>query len=276
LLTDPNRLRQCLINLINNAIKFTEEGHVYVNVSMEDEGNQPYICFAVEDTGIGIPGDKQDKIFEEFAQADGSDTRKFGGTGLGLSITKNLVELIGGSLRLTSEVGKGSVFSLVMPLGMDVEQSALDMNDLADTSDTPAKTEQINFSGGVLVAEDNPSNQVLLKHLLEKKGLEVTIVGDGKIAVDECRARSFDLIFMDMQMPNMNGYEATRALRKQGVETPIIACTANAMKGDDKKCIDAGCDGYIAKPIGLKELQKILTDYLPVGNETLREQVNSV
>ncbi|MCK5616674.1 response regulator, partial [Candidatus Pacearchaeota archaeon] len=217
LLTDPNRLQQCLINLINNAMKFTEEGHVYVKVSLLEENSQPNLCFAVEDTGIGIPDDKQDVIFCEFTQADGSTTRKFGGTGLGLSITKNLAELMGGSLRLTSEVGKGSVFSLVIPVGMDVaQQPALEMNDSANISDLSANTEQVRFSGCVLVAEDSPTNQILMKKLLEKKGIEVSIAEDGKIAVDECQGRSFDLIFMDMHMPGLNGIEATKKLREEG------------------------------------------------------------
>ncbi len=273
--TDSSRLQQCLINLINNAIKFTEEGHVYLNVSLEDRNDQPHIHFSVEDTGIGIPLDRQDIIFESFSQADGSTSRKYGGTGLGLAITKQLVELMGGELTLTSEEGKGSTFSLVIPAGVDVtKQSLMDRHNVVDnTTISMEKTKQPEFSGNVLVAEDVKTNQILVKSLLNKIGLTVTIAEDGREAVEKALNQEFDLILMDIQMPNMNGYEATQALRQKGITTPIIAQTANAMKGDDNKCLEAGCDDYLPKPIDRKELLEKLKKYL---HSDTANQVDSI
>lgn len=280
--TDPVRLRQCLTNLVNNAIKFTEEGHVYVNVSLQevnDKGRpEPYIRFDVEDTGIGISADKQELIFEEFMQVDGSHTRKYSGTGLGLPITKQLAYLLGGELSLTSEEGKGSVFSLTIPAGVEVKSQPLFnkydfANRLNEERDVPS---QVKFSGRVLVAEDSLTNQMLIKLLLEKTGLQVTTAEDGKEAVDKALSQPFELIFMDIQMPNMNGYEATKILRRKGLKTVIIALTAYAMKGDDKKCIAAGCSDYMAKPIDRKQLLQIIRKYLPSESTALGEKIDSV
>jgi len=273
--TDPARLRQCLINLANNAVKFTEKGHVYVNVSLEDRDNQSYIRFDIEDTGIGISKDKQAAIFEAFTQADGSHTRKYGGTGLGLTVTKQLAGLLGGELTVTSEVGRGSVFSLTIPAGLDVtKQPHLDIQ-ARHIDPHKAKKEQPGFSGRVLVAEDEPSNQMLIKSLLKRLGLQVTIAEDGNQAMQKIISGQFDLIFMDMMMPRMNGYEATKALRKQGITTPIVALTANAMKGDDKKCLDAGCDDYLSKPLDHRELFKTLDKYLPSPSRDLTGTIDS-
>ncbi len=272
--TDSSRLQQCLINLVNNAIKFTEKGHVYVNVSLEDRDNQPYIRFDVEDTGIGISPDRQEKIFESFTQADEGTSRKYGGTGLGLAITKQLVKLLGGKLTLTSEQGKGSVFSIAIPAGLDVtRQSRLDIH-TTHIDPIQAEAEQPEFSGYILVAEDVETNQILVKSLLKRMGLEVTIAQDGNEALQKALVRKFDLILMDIQMPNMNGYEATRALRKEGVKTPIVALTANTMKGDNKKCIEAGCDDYLAKPIDRRELLKIISKYLSSKSEDLSKKID--
>jgi len=275
--TDPTRLRQCLINLTNNALKFTEKGHVYLNVSLEyrDDDDQPYIRFDIEDTGIGIPRDKQKEIFEAFVQADGSTSRKYGGTGLGLAITKQLAELLGGELTVTSEVGKGSVFSLAIPAGLDVtKQSRLDVR-ATHMSPPKAEIEQSVFSGNILVAEDVPTNQAFIKSLLEKMSLKVTTAEDGNEALQKVLTGQFDLIFMDMQMPRMDGYEATKELRIQGITTPIVALTANAMKGDDQKCIEAGCDDYLAKPIDRRQLLRIMAKYLPSKNEALSNTIDS-
>lgn len=276
--TDPARVQQCLINLVNNAVKFTKKGHVYVDVSLEDKDNQPYIRFDVEDTGIGIPPEKQEKVFESFTQADGSTSRIYGGTGLGLVITKQLVKLLGGELTLTSEEGKGSVFSLTIPAGLDVtKQPLLDIYNIAShTNIAREQTEQPEFSGHVLVAEDIKSNQKLIKSLLERFGFQVTIAEDGNQAIQKTLEQSFDLVFMDIQMPNMNGYEATRALRNNGVETPIIALTANAMKSDDKKCIEAGCNAYLSKPIGREKLLRMIRKYFSEKNETACEKIDTI
>ncbi len=262
--TDPARLRQCLVNLTGNAIKFTEQGHVYIKVSLETTDNKSNIRFDVEDTGIGVPEDRQKMIFEPFTQADGSTTRIYGGTGLGLTITKQLVKLLGGKLTLTSQVGKGSVFSIVIPAGLDVtKQPFLDRHNIAGYWENESdKGDKMKFSGKVLVAEDVKTNQMLIKALLEKMGIEVTIAEDGNQAMQKALAREFDLIFMDIQMPYVDGYEATRALRAEGITIPIIALTANAMKGDDKKCIEAGCDDYLSKPIIYSKLVETIGKYL--------------
>jgi len=277
--TDPVRLRQCLVNLVNNAIKFTEEGHVYVNVSLQEIDNEPYICFAVEDTGIGVPADKQELIFDEFMQIDGSSSRRYdNGTGLGLAITKKLAHLLGGEATLTSEAGKGSVFSLTIPAGVDVEsQPPFNKYDRVDQLERrPDTPEEAKFFGHVLVAEDSQTNQMLIRILLERLGLQVTIAEDGKEAIDKALDQQFHLIFMDMQMPNMNGYKAAKVLRRKGLKTAIVALTAYAMEGDDKKCLAAGCTDYIAKPIDRKTLLEVIRKYLPVKRKTSAEKVDSV
>ncbi|MBW8039353.1 MAG: response regulator [Planctomycetes bacterium] len=280
--TDPVRLRQCLINLINNAIKFTEKGHVYVNVSMEEVDEygtpKPYIRFDVEDTGIGIPPEKQELIFDTFVQADGAATRRYGGTGLGLTITKQLAQLLNGKLSVASEEGKGSVFTLVVPANVDVKSQPLfEKYDLISRLEhEPDPLEKDKFVGRVLVAEDSPTNQVLISLLLKRKGLDVTVVENGKDAVDKALAQSFDLIFMDIQMPKMNGYDATKSLRKNGVTIPIVALTAHAMKGDKQKCLSAGCSDYLAKPLNREKLVQIIRKYLSSKSEALAESVDSV
>ena len=283
--TAPVRLKQCLVNLINNAIKFTEKGHVYVNVSLEkgdckencpaplrSQNGEPqsFLRFDVEDTGIGIPADKQESIFEEFMQGDKSSTTRYGGTGLGLAITKRLTRLLGGEISLTSEVGKGSMFSLVIPISLETEsQKSFNKYNAADELNHPEVGEQDKLSGDVLVAEDSKTNQELIKLLLQRMGMKVTMVKDGKECIDIALSRTFDLILMDIQMPNVNGYEATKTLRKKQVQTPIIALTAYVMKVDRQKCLDAGCDDYIAKPIDKKILLKKMRKYLAVKNAAL-------
>jgi PAS domain S-box-containing protein len=277
--TDPERLRQCLINLANNAIKFTEKGHVHVNVSLEYDGNdKPLIRFDIEDTGIGIKPQDHEKVLKSFTQADGSTSRKYGGTGLGLAITKQLAELLGGELTLTSEEGKGSTFSLVIPAGIGViGRQFLDAQYFGDQIDSgDEKTDQLEFSGHVLVAEDVKTNQVLAKALLNRMGLEVTIAADGNEALQKALAQRFDLIFMDIQMPGMNGYEATDALRKEGMTSPIVALTAHAMKGDGQRCIEAGCDDYMTKPLDRRILVEKVRKYLSPSNEALTEKANLV
>ncbi|MBN2138912.1 MAG: response regulator [Sedimentisphaerales bacterium] len=266
--TDAIRLRQCLINLTSNAVKFTKQGYVYVNVNLQNDNGRPFIRFDVEDSGTGIAPEEQQSIFESFVQARSNKAGSFEGTGLGLTITRHLAELLGGTLSVTSQEDKGSVFSLVIPAGVDMnsqqdtEASTTENAEPYDQTDL----ENVNFSGRVLVAEDTLTNQMLIKLLLEKIGFEVTIVSDGREAVRKGIGEQFDLIFMDIHMPNMNGYEATRELRKGGVATPIIALTANAMKGDDRKCLAAGCNDYLPKPIDRKWLLCVLQKYLDPVN----------
>jgi PAS domain S-box-containing protein len=259
--TDPVRLNQCLINLVGNAIKFTTKGYVHINVYLDEIDSTSYICFNIEDTGIGIPSDKQDMIFEPFTQADGSTTRRYGGTGLGLSITKQLISLLSGKITVKSEFGKGSVFAVRIPAGVDVANTPFYIKDKGSKYNNE-KSEKVEFTGCILVAEDVETNQKFIKLLLSRMGLDVTIAENGMEAVQKCMAQEFDLIFMDIMMPNMNGYEAISELRKKGVLTPIIALTANAMKDDEQKCIEAGSDDYLAKPLDRNKLIGILQKYL--------------
>jgi CheY-like chemotaxis protein len=252
------------VNLVNNAIKFTERGHVWVRVLLQ-EGQ---IRFDIEDTGIGVPWDKRDMIFEEFMQADGSSTRKYSGTGLGLPITKKLAQLLGGSVTMISEEGAGSVFSLAIPMGHETEgdgPEAQDREQFGSSNKGDEDSEdfsELEVSGRVLVAEDCQTNQTLIKLVLERLGLEVTIAQNGQEVVEKATSEHFDLILMDIQMPVMNGYEAAKVLREQQVTIPIVAVTAYAMKGDCEKCLAAGCDDYLSKPIERKELLKKLQKYL--------------
>ncbi|MBW7990784.1 MAG: response regulator [Planctomycetes bacterium] len=276
--TDITRVRQCVINLVGNAIKFTRKGHIYLKVSLQEIENAPFIRFDVEDTGIGIPKDKQKEIFETFVQADNSTSREFGGTGLGLAISKRLAGLLGGQLTMTSKVEKGSVFSLTIPAGLDItKQPFLDRHNMVSHIEADEdEVKQAKYSGRILVAEDARTNQVLIKSLLKRLDLQVTIAEDGNEAVQKALTEQYDLIFMDIEMPNMNGYEATKAIRKEGLKTPIIALTAYAMKGDDEKCFVAGCDDYISKPIEHKILLQTLNKYLSEGNSDMNQQIDSV
>jgi CheY-like chemotaxis protein/HPt (histidine-containing phosphotransfer) domain-containing protein len=188
-----------------------------------------------------------------------------------------LAELLGGRLTVSSEKDKGSVFSLVIPAGVDVcKQPTLDRDNVVDRADDEEEaTGPCTFSGHVLVADDVKTNQMLSKFLLNRMGLEVTIAEDGNQAVEKALVEAFDLILMDMQMPNMNGYEATKALRKKGLTTPIIALTANAMKGDDKKCIEAGCNDYLPKPLDRRRLFEKIHKHLPLKKDSLCERIDS-
>ena len=257
--TDPTRLSQCLTNLAANAVKFTEQGSICIQMKNEPMDGQPGIRFSVIDTGIGIDESYYEQIFESFTQADGSTTRKFGGTGLGLTITRKIIHLLGSEIHLESEPGRGSVFSFVLPVQSQFIAKGNTMSEpIASENQNHSKSDWKQFNGRVLVAEDNPANKMLIKTLLIRHGLDVTLVEDGRQALDAARQEPYDVILMDIQMPVMNGFEATAALRNEGVTTPIVALTANAMNGDREKCLDAGCDEYLAKPINRIELQTIL------------------
>jgi CheY-like chemotaxis protein len=264
--TDPKRLNQCLTNLVSNAVKFTENGHVYVYVSLEQNDGKPYIRFDVEDTGVGISKEKQDKIFESFSQADGSITRRFGGTGLGLAITRQLALKLDGEVNVSSRPEEGSVFTMVIPAGVNINKEPLleSVPSLEQNNKTEAEmTDKKMFKGRVLVAEDTVTNQMLIKRLLSRVGIDVVVVADGKDAVEAGTNSEFDVILMDIQMPNMSGLEATKTLRDNGLVTPIVALTAHAMKGDEEKCLHVGCNDYLSKPINVTKLMNILEKYLP-------------
>jgi len=269
--TDPTRLRQCLLNLVGNAVKFTEQGHIHLRVFLDQEREEDFICFAVEDTGIGISIERQEAIFESFTQADGSTTRKYGGTGLGLTITKKLAGLLRGDLIVTSEPGQGSTFTLMIPVGLDISKvPPLDLESLTVPPDRGSESlTRTQLRGQVLLADDVSTNQKVIKRLLEKTGVKVTVVRNGQEALALALEQSFDLIFLDMQMPVMNGYEACQTLREKGITTAIVALTAHAMKGDREKCLDVGCDDYLSKPIDTDRLGRIMSKYLsPVPTAT--------
>jgi PAS domain S-box-containing protein len=272
--TDGARVQQCLINLVNNAVKFTAKGQVTVHVYLENKNNHSRIRFDVEDTGIGIPADKQEKIFEPFVQADGDTSRRYGGTGLGLTITKQLARLLGGDMALTSEEGKGSVFSLSIPAGLDALEQK--QSSIAPEPEEQHEPKDIKYSGRVLIVEDNPTNQLLVETLLAKLGPQCVLACDGLEAVEKATAETFDLILMDIQMPAMNGYQATEALRKKGIKTPIVALTAHAMEGDRQKCINAGCDDHITKPLSKTRLLEVLDRYLNSHPDSLADKVDKL
>ncbi|OHB50770.1 MAG: hypothetical protein A2Y10_01730 [Planctomycetes bacterium GWF2_41_51] len=252
---DAVKLRQCLINLVSNAVKFTEKGKIDFTVQSIMRDQKPYLEFKVTDTGIGIHLDKQDSIFEVFTQADGSTTRKYGGTGLGLAVTRQLVRLLGGNISLFSEVGKGSTFTLIVPADIVITEDN-------KHSDVDEEGYTGRFSGRVLIVEDTPLNQTFIKCILEKLGFTATIASDGLQALDAVNTQEFDLVLMDMQMPNMNGFETTKRLHAFGFKNPIIAISASLMNEDEEKCRQAGCDDYVAKPIDRAYLIKTICKYI--------------
>ena len=255
LIGDPHRLRQVLLNLINNGVKFTKFGSVRVQARLEQQQDgEAAIRFDVADTGIGLSREEQKLIFEPFRQADGSVTRKYGGTGLGLAICARLVELQGGSMSVISVKGEGSTFSFNIRCGICSEPGLDPQKRPAEALRRGAPLERLK----ILLAEDNRVNQLLVVRLLQARGHQVVVVGDGRAALDAAEQQSFDLILMDIQMPEMDGLEATRLLRERqrnGLRVPpIIAMTAHAMKGDRDKCMEAGMTGYISKPIQPEQL----------------------
>jgi signal transduction histidine kinase/CheY-like chemotaxis protein len=253
LIGDSMRLRQVLLNLINNAIKFTPEGFVEVSASMaRSDGEQAELAFAVHDTGIGMTEAQQAVVFEPFRQADGSTTRRYGGTGLGLSISRRIVELMGGELKVDSEAARGSTFHFTVKLGMDA--ASLTVPALANLNRATAATRGLR----ILLAEDNAVNQLIARKMLERRGHHVTVVSHGGEALEAHARDSFDVILMDVQMPEVDGLTATQKLREReeasGAHTPIVAMTAHAMQGDRERFLAAGIDGYVSKPVEVDQL----------------------
>jgi PAS domain S-box-containing protein len=252
---DPVRLRQILLNLLGNAVKFTESGRVTVAASLESGAGAPRLRFAVTDTGIGIAADRRHLLFQNFSQVDRSTTRRFGGTGLGLAICKRLAEAMGGTIGVDSEPGKGSTFWFTIAL---VEAKAPAVAD-DETTLVWAKG-----SARILVAEDIAVNQLIVKAFLKAAGHEATLVGNGAEAVDEVQRRDYDLVLMDMEMPIMDGIAATKAIRRLGErvrDIPIIALTANAMVEQVARCRAAGMNDHLAKPIDREALLALISKW---------------
>lgn len=262
--SDPLRLRQILSNLLSNAVKFTEHGWVELGLRILPEvssGDVTGIVFSVRDTGIGIPSDKLNSIFDDFTQADGSTSRRYGGTGLGLAITRRLVILFGGSLEVDSEEGKGSEFRVQLPLRIVAgEPSAADR-----TTAAPLAAGRAALAGGrILLAEDNPVNQRVVSTILRKAGYEVVITSNGQEVLEALGRQRFDLLLMDVQMPVLDGLEATRRIRSdlRWKNLPILALTAHAMSSDRDQCLQAGMDGYITKPAAATDLLQTVSAFI--------------
>lgn len=282
LIGDPTRIRQIILNLLSNAVKFTEQGSVTLNIQSDDPVSQSqdqiYITVKVIDTGIGIPKNVQASLFDKFIQADSSTTRKFGGTGLGLAISKSLTEMMGRQIRLESELGKGSTFTFTMCLQINKNASQDEMiRVFKNTSDMPFKAVQFN-APRILLVEDNKTNQEFTIETLERMGCVVTLVVNGLEAVEITSRENFDLVLMDCEMPEMDGFEATQAIRLHEMKSgskplTIIALTANAMSGDEQRCLDAGMNDYLAKPVRKKALFEMLSKWLLSTEQTVSESL---
>ncbi len=285
---DPGRLRQILVNLGGNAVKFTEKGEIVIRVRLESEDERNVtIRFSVSDTGIGIPANRQDILFSPFTQVDGSTTRRYGGTGLGLAISKQLAELMGGKIGLESEEGIGSTFWFTAVFekqsagsGSTDEMSAKIEGEgaIERFAAAPTISESVKRRIRILVAEDNPVNQKVTQAMMRKMGLRADVVANGREAVNALQNIPYDLVLMDCQMPEMDGFEATRIIRNEasGVLNPcvpIIAMTASTMQSDRDKCIQAGMSDFIAKPVQIRELEELLARWLVItANDNLQSE----
>jgi CheY-like chemotaxis protein/HPt (histidine-containing phosphotransfer) domain-containing protein len=281
---DPARLRQILVNLAGNAIKFTPSGSVDILVEQSPpppsgsglSNAQPaakdWVKFSVRDTGVGIPRDKQSLLFNKFSQVDGTITRKFGGTGLGLAISKQLAELMGGSIGLESEENRGSTFYFVLPLPLRAPGSREKSEGRPTSADgqprASAELPSTSFKGRVLLVEDTPINQMVGLSMLKRLGLRADAVADGREALAALERLPYDLVFMDVQMPVMDGLEATSRIRAPDSKVlnrqiPIVAMTASAYAEDLQRCLDAGMDAYLSKPVMLSDVAGALEKWLP-------------
>ncbi len=272
---DSGRVRQVLTNLLSNAIKFTRAGQVVVDVAAEPRGETDALFrVAVADTGVGISADVQERIFQKFVQADASTTRRYGGTGLGLAISKQLVELMGGQVGMWSEAEKGSIFWFTLPLPIDAAAKPAPVfiaSPLPNVEAPPPPmvgAASLEPFATVLLVEDNPANQQVARLMLQKIGCRVDTAVNGVEAIEKVKAGSYDLILMDCQMPEMDGYEATRRIRRlekgRSAHVPIVAVTAHAMTGDREKCLSVGMDDYATKPIRREALRAVIERWVPM------------
>ncbi len=270
---DPGRVRQILLNLVGNAIKFTDSGAVSVSLraTVDDAENLCHCIFDIQDTGVGIAPELQARIFDSFDQGDSSTTRKYGGTGLGLAIVKDLVKVMGGTLSLVSKPGEGSTFSVSLPMTVSDESvQARYPSEERVESEKPAEegreqppASTMGAGMRILLVEDNPATQKLISILLEQMGFDLKVVDNGRAAVEFLDEEVVDLVLMDCQMPQMDGFEATIHLRAKGIETPVVALTAYARAEDEEQCLAAGMNDYLSKPFRQREMQAMLQKWLP-------------
>ncbi|WP_432665501.1 histidine kinase N-terminal 7TM domain-containing protein [Wukongibacter baidiensis] len=258
LIGDSLRIRQIMNNLISNAIKFTLKGTIVVKIKTVRYFNDEVLLrFIVEDSGIGIPSEKRDTLFNSFEQVDSSTTRKYGGTGLGLAIVKKLVELMKGSIEVESAINNGSTFTVEIPF--KVQKKAEVIKEIEETLE-PNIIDRRKTT--ILLAEDNQVNQLIMKKMLQKNGLNVEIAQNGKVVLEKLENEAFDIIFMDVQMPILDGYETTSIIRARNIDIPIIALTANAMEGDREKCLNSGMNDYLSKPVMSRKLLEMIDKYV--------------
>ncbi len=263
--TDAVRFRQVVTNLVGNAIKFTETGGVRINASLKELDDRPQMEIDVVDTGIGMTEKQLARIFDPFTQADNSVTRRFGGTGLGLSISQRIVKALGGELTAKSIVGQGSVFTFAIDVGPVDDESMITLEEYRASagSELSQRRQHVKLPEcKILVVDDGEANRRLIRLFLGRAGCHVSQAENGQVALDLVAENAYDLILMDMQMPVLDGYKATARLRKLGFDKPIIALTANAMQGDQQKCMDAGCSGFLTKPVDMDKLIEAVADAL--------------
>jgi signal transduction histidine kinase/DNA-binding response OmpR family regulator len=275
--SDPARIRQILTNLIGNAIKFTEQGGVRIVTRLEQQLGEPKIVMQVVDTGIGMSQQAADKIFDPFSQADASVTRRFGGTGLGLSISKRFAEALGGGIRVSSEEGVGSSFVVTIDTG-SLEGVAMITPSKVELDIECEEEEHLEIrlpDMRVLLVDDGEENRALMSVILEEAGTTFATAENGLEAVELATKQPWDVILMDMQMPVMDGYTATRKLREQGYDKPIVALTAHAMQHAEQECLDAGCSGFLTKPIDFDRLILTLAEIAGLEVTTAAEQIDS-
>lgn len=273
LIGDPARLQQILNNLIGNALKFTKEGCVTITAKGQEQNGKFNLYITVTDTGIGIPKDKQSEIFLKFKQADVSTAREYGGTGLGLAITKQLVELMGGTISLQSAVGKGTSFIITLP--MDIAPAGEHSAHAQNTH--TISTDQLDLEARILIVDDHPVNLLFMERILQKIGFtHFDLAPSGKKALALIAEKPYDLILLDCQMPEMDGFETARHIRandKAEHEPTIIAVTADAMKGAEEKCLAAGMDDYISKPVDKEKLLMLLGQWIPAQNSNTMQKI---